>query len=121
MIVATRRTPSRLPLLVAAVGALLDVALLGAHLVLGVTRGASVPGVVAWLPTELIFVLNSLGFAVAALLVAWRKPENRMWLVLSAAAFVGGVFGFTTEWAIYAQLRDPGAPGGQRPHSIPPR
>ena len=109
----TRGTTSRLPLVLAAVGFLLDVALLGAHLVLGATRGASVPGVVAWLPTELIFVINSFGFACAALLVAWRKPDNRMWIVLSAAALVGAVFGFTTEWAIYAQLRDPGAPGGE--------
>ena len=108
-----RGPTTRLPLLLAAAGVLLDVALLGAHLVLGVTRGASVPGVVAWLPTELIFVINSLGFACAALLVAWRKPDNRMWLVLSSAALAGAVFSFTTEWAIYAQLRDPGAPGGQ--------
>ena len=90
----------------------LTLALLGGNLVLGVTRGASVPGVVAWEPTELIFVFNALAFAVAGLLVAWRKPDNRMWLVLCAAALAGAVFGFTTEWAIYAQVRQPGAPGG---------
>jgi signal transduction histidine kinase len=72
-----------------------------------------VPGVIAWVPTELIFLLNALGFGCAAVLVAWRKPNNRMWMVLSAAALAGALFGFTTEWAIYAQLRNPAAPAGQ--------
>lgn len=112
MTLPARSARSRAPLVIAGAGALLDVTLLAAHVVLGIGRGATVSGAVAWVPTELIFVFNSLGFAAASVLVAWRKPDNRMWLVLGAAAFVGAVFGFTTEWAIYAELRNPAAPGG---------
>ncbi len=112
MTMSVRSTLSRLPLLAASAVLVLTVALLGGDLALGIARGASVPGVVPWEPTELIFVMNAGAFAVTAVLVAWRKPDNGMWLVLSAAALAGALFGFTTEWAIYAQVRQPGAPGG---------
>jgi signal transduction histidine kinase len=111
---ALARYRQRLPLALAIASLVLTILLLAGHLLLGIQRGSSVPGVVAWVPTEVIFPLNSLGFALAGVLVAWRKPDNRMWMVLCAAGLAGMLFGFTTEWTIFALLRHTGTvPGGE--------
>ena len=81
---------------------------------MGQTRGASISGVVPGRLSDIDYSLQSLAFTFAAALIAWRRPENRIWPVLSAYGFVGALFGFANEYALWDLVRQPGSlPGGQ--------
>jgi hypothetical protein len=80
--------------------------------VLGISRGGSVHGVSPFDVSQLTFLIGMPMFALVGAVIASRRPANLVWAVLSGMA-VGGVLQlFAIEWAIYANLRHPGLPGG---------
>ena len=82
--------------------------------VFAVTRGDSVARVVPWRLPDVDYVIQSIIFALVGAVIASRRPQNLLWLVLSVFGFESIMFGLSNEYTIYALLRQPGSlPGGQ--------
>jgi signal transduction histidine kinase len=81
---------------------------------LGLTRGASVPGIRPYPMERLEFAVAGILIAGVAALIAIRRPENRTWMPLAAMCWFGAIAGASGEYAILVLVRRPGVlPGGE--------
>jgi signal transduction histidine kinase len=81
---------------------------------LGLTRGASVPGIRPYPMERLEFAVAGILIAGVAALIAIRRPENRTWMPLAAMCWFGSIAGASGEYAILVLVRRPGVlPGGE--------
>jgi len=81
---------------------------------LGLTRGASVPGVRPYPMERLEFAVAGILIAGVTALIAIRRPENRTWMPLAAMCWFGSIAGALGEYAILVLVRRPGIlPGGE--------
>jgi signal transduction histidine kinase len=80
----------------------------------GLTRADSIGGIIPSRPADLDYTIQALALALAGVVVASKRPENRVWLVLTASAIASTAFGFANEFTLWTQIRHPGSvPGGQ--------
>jgi signal transduction histidine kinase len=88
--------------------------LLGAaEVAMGVTRGASISGVVPSRLPDIDYAIQALAFALVGAVIATRRPDNRFWLVLTAFGLASSIFGLGNEYTLWTLVRHPGSlPGG---------
>jgi signal transduction histidine kinase len=85
-----------------------------ADIILGQTRGDSISGVVPARLPDIDYPIQSMVYALAGAVIAWRQPLNRIWLVLTTYGLAGATFGFGNEYTLWTLVRHPGSlPGGQ--------
>ncbi len=78
------------------------------------TRGASISGVTAGTPADIDYALQAVAFALVGAVIASRRPDNRIWLVLTTFGLASATYGFGNEYTLWTQVRHPGSlPGGQ--------
>jgi signal transduction histidine kinase len=78
------------------------------------TRGGSISGIVPARLPDIDYSIQAVAFALAGAVTAWRRPDNRIWVVFTASGLAGTAFGLGNEYVLWTVVRHPGSlPGGQ--------